>query len=129
MFDPASAIRHITLVLSQAGSLHEQPAGQAPPRRCDCCCDTGAAPMGSTPFECRDEAEGFLIVTSAADKGLVDIYGCWPLVLFPESALGWMRKDIGGKEVEEIATHGSNSADNLTWHTVTRAVGNRNSFT
>ncbi|KDL89096.1 hypothetical protein AE02_05295 [Klebsiella variicola] len=29
------------------------------------------AAIGSTPFERGDEAEGFLIVTAAADKGLV----------------------------------------------------------
>jgi putative SOS response-associated peptidase YedK len=30
--------------------------------------------IGSTPFECGDEAEEFLIVISAADKGMVDIH-------------------------------------------------------
>ena len=30
------------------------------------------AAIGSTPFERGDEAEGFLIVTAAADRGLVD---------------------------------------------------------
>lgn len=32
------------------------------------------AAIGSTPFERGDEAEGFLIVTAAADQGLVDIH-------------------------------------------------------
>ncbi len=41
------------------------------------------AAIGSTPFERGDEAEGFLIVTSAADKGLVDIHDRRPLVLVP----------------------------------------------
>ncbi|WP_256937878.1 SOS response-associated peptidase family protein, partial [Enterobacter chuandaensis] len=53
-----------------------------------------------------DEAEGFLIVTSAADKGLVDIHDRRPLVLSPEAAREWMRQDIGGKEAEEIAADG-----------------------
>lgn len=39
------------------------------------------AAIGSTPFERGDEAEGFLIVTAAADKGLVDIHGRRPRVL------------------------------------------------
>lgn len=63
------------------------------------------AALGSTTFERSDEAEVFLIVTSAADKDLVDIPECRPLVLSPESAREWMRQDIGGKEAEEIITH------------------------
>ncbi len=42
------------------------------------------AAIGSTPFERGDEAEGFLIVTSAADKGLVDIHDRRPLALTPK---------------------------------------------
>lgn len=61
------------------------------------------AAIGSTPFERGDDAEGFLIVTSSADKGLVDIHDRRPLVLSPEAAYEWMRQDIGGKEAEEIA--------------------------
>lgn len=44
------------------------------------------AAVGSMSFERDDEAEGFLIVTSAADKGLVDIHARCPLVLTPEAA-------------------------------------------
>ncbi len=50
------------------------------------------AAIGSTPFERGDDAEGFLIVTSAADKGLVDIHDRRPLVLSPEAARDWMRR-------------------------------------
>jgi putative SOS response-associated peptidase YedK len=51
-----------------------------------------------------DEAEGFLIVTAAADKGLVDIHDRRPLVLVPNAAREWMRQDVSGKEAEEIAS-------------------------
>lgn len=82
------------------------------------------AAIGSTPFERGDEAEGFLIVTTAADKGLVDIHVRRPLVLSPETAREWMRQDVGGKEAAEIAADGSVPADKFKWHAVTRAVGN-----
>lgn len=82
------------------------------------------AAIGSTPFERGDEAEGFLIVTSAADKGLVDIHDRRPLVLSPEAAREWMRQDVGGKEAEEIIADGTVPADKFIWHAVTRAVGN-----
>lgn len=82
------------------------------------------AAIGSVPFERGDEAEGFLIVTAAADKGLVDIHDRRPLTLSPEAAREWMKQDIGGKEATEIATDGSVSADHFTWYPVSRAVGN-----
>lgn len=82
------------------------------------------AAIGSTPFERGDDAEGFLIVTSAADKGLVDIHDRRPLVLSPGAAREWMRQDIGGKEAEDIAIDGTVPAEKFIWHAVTRAVGN-----
>ena len=82
------------------------------------------AAIGSTPFERGDEAEGFLIVTSAADKGPVDIHDRQPLVLSPEAAREWMRRDLGVKAAEEVIADGTVPADKFIWHAVTRAVGN-----
>lgn len=82
------------------------------------------AAIGSTPFKRGDEAEGFLIVTSAADKGLVDIHDRRPLVLSPEAAREWMRQDVGAQEAEEIVANGAVPAENFIWHAVSRAVGN-----
>ncbi len=82
------------------------------------------AAIGSIPFERGDDAEGFLIVTSAADKELVDIHDRRPLVLSPEAAREFIRQDIGGKEVGEIAADGAVPADKFIWHAVTRSVGN-----
>lgn len=82
------------------------------------------AAIGSVPFERCDEAEVFLIVTAAADQGLVDIHDRRPLVLVPEAAMEWIKQDIGGKEAEEIIADGALSSDHFTWHAVSRAVGN-----
>lgn len=82
------------------------------------------AAIGSIPFERGDEAEGFLIVTAAADQGLVDIHDRRPLVLSPEAAREWMRQDIGDKEASEIATRSCVPANQFTWHPVSRTVGN-----
>ncbi|HBK2930486.1 TPA: SOS response-associated peptidase family protein, partial [Escherichia coli] len=81
------------------------------------------AAIGSAPFERGDEAEGFLIVTAAADKGLVDIHDRRPLVLSPDAAREWMRQDVGGKEATEIIADSSTPANKFIWHAVTRAVG------
>ncbi len=61
------------------------------------------AAIGSTPFERGDSAEGFLLVTAAADRGLVDIHDRRPLVLAPEAAREWMRQEVTGAEAVEIA--------------------------
>ncbi|KAA0855202.1 SOS response-associated peptidase, partial [Enterobacter hormaechei] len=82
------------------------------------------AAIGSTPFERGDEAEGFLIVTSAADKGLVDNHDRRPLVLSPEAAREWMRLDAGGNKALEIASDGAVPTDKFNWHAVTRTVVN-----
>lgn len=82
------------------------------------------AAIGSTPFERGDEAEGFLIVTAAADKGLVDIHDRRPLVLSPEAAREWMRQDVGGKVAEKITYDGMVTEESFIWHAVSRDVGN-----
>lgn len=82
------------------------------------------AAIGSVPFERGNEAEGFLIVTAAADKGLVDIHDRRPLVLAPEAAREWMRQDVTGAQAVEIAGDGTISAHHFTWHPVSRVVGN-----
>ena len=63
-------------------------------------------------------------MTSAADKGLVDIHDRRPLVLSPESARKWMRQEVGGNEAEDIAADGTVPADKFIWYAVSRAVGN-----
>lgn len=82
------------------------------------------AAIGSTPFEREDENEGFLIVTTAADKRLVDIHDRQPLILTPDAARNWLTPDTSGKEAEELTCSGSVSADELIWHAVSKAVGN-----
>lgn len=81
------------------------------------------AAIGSTPFERGDEAEGFLILTTEADKGLVDMHDRRPVILTPDAALEWMRHDIGRKEAEEIVVDGPVPANKFMWHAVSRAVG------
>lgn len=69
------------------------------------------AAFGSTLFERGDEVEGFLILTSAAGRGLLDVHDRRPLFLSPEAARVWMRLDISGKKAEEIAADGSVPAE------------------
>ncbi|CAI0844595.1 SOS response-associated peptidase family protein [Serratia quinivorans] len=82
------------------------------------------AAIGKQPFDVGDEAEGFLIVTAAADKGLVDIHDRRPLVFTPEAALEWMDPETTGAQVSELALDAAVPADEFTWHPVTQSVGN-----
>lgn len=63
-----------------------------------------------------------LIVTAAADKGLVNIHDRRPLVQLPEAAREWIRQDVGGKEAAEIGADGVVPAEEFTWNAVTYAV-------
>jgi len=65
-----------------------------------------------------------LIVTAAADKGLVDIHDRRPLVFTPEAALEWMNPETTAAQASELALDTAVPSDEFTWHPVTRAVGN-----
>lgn len=82
------------------------------------------AAIGSPPFERGDNKEGFLIVTTAADNGLIDIHDRRPLVLSPEAATDWMQPDVSSDEAEVIAREHSVPAEEFVWYPVTPAVGN-----
>lgn len=82
------------------------------------------AAIGKQPFDSGDEAEGFLIVTAAADRGLVDIHDRRPLVFTPEAALEWMDPHTTSSQASVLANDASVPAEKFIWHLVTRAVGN-----
>lgn len=82
------------------------------------------AAIGKPPFENSNDQEGFLIVTAAADEGLLDIHDRRPLVYSPAAACKWLSENTTSKEAEDIAREGSLSAADFTWHPVSRAVGN-----
>lgn len=82
------------------------------------------AAIGKQPFDAGDEAEGFLIVTAAADKGLLNIHDRRPLVFAPEAALEWMNPETTAVQASELAHDAALSSDEFSWHPVTRSVGN-----
>ena len=82
------------------------------------------AAIGKPPFENGNDQEGFLIVTAAADEGLLDIHDRRPLVYSPAAARKWLSENTTSKEAEDIAREGSLCSEDFTWHPVSRAVGN-----
>lgn len=82
------------------------------------------AAIGKAPYDRPHEKEGFVIVTAASDKGMVDIHDRRPLVLTAEAALAWMSADTSPQHAEEIARDGALPEEAFSWHPVSRQVGN-----
>jgi len=68
------------------------------------------------------EGAGFVVVTAAADEGLVDVHDRRPLVFEPADALKWLDPETSPEAASELAFHSSAPADVFVWHPVTRAV-------
>ncbi len=69
------------------------------------------------------EDDGFVIVTAASDKGLLDIHDRRPLVMTREASLEWMSPDTLPERAVELAHDAAIPADEFEWHPVSKAVG------
>ncbi|MFJ4157841.1 SOS response-associated peptidase family protein [Pseudomonas sp. NPDC089752] len=72
----------------------------------------------------RDERDGFVIITAAADQGLVDIHDRKPLVLRPELAREWIDPATSPDRATAIMEYGCRPASEFRWYPVSKAVGN-----
>ena len=82
------------------------------------------AAIGKAPYDKQNEDEGFVIVTAASDKGLVDIHDRRPLVLSPSAVMEWLNPETSAKKAQDIADEHSLPAEEFTWHPVSKIVGN-----
>ncbi len=71
-----------------------------------------------------DDRDGFVIITAAADEGLVDIHDRKPLVLTPDLAREWLDPDTSTSQAAEIIQSGCRPATEFKWYPVKREVGN-----
>lgn len=71
-----------------------------------------------------DERSGFVIVTAAADEGLVDIHDRKPLVLDPELAREWIDPGTTTERLAEIVQTGCRPSTDFRWFPVRKEVGN-----
>ncbi|WP_345831011.1 SOS response-associated peptidase family protein [Erwinia sp. HDF1-3R] len=81
------------------------------------------AVIGKVPYDKQNESEGFVIVTAASDKGLVDIHDRRPLVLSTSAVLDWLNPETTSEEAQGIAKEQSIPSDEFTWHPVSKSVG------
>ena len=81
-----------------------------------------AAISNVRPDRENPEGSGFVIVTAAADAGMVDIHDRRPVVLAPEDACLWMDPDLPAEQAEHLARSMAVPAEEFTWHAVSKAV-------
>lgn len=69
-------------------------------------------------------ANGFTIVTAAADGGLLDVHDRRPIALDAADAAMWMNPDLQVDEAAHILNSLTVPAEAFTWHMVDKAIGN-----
>lgn len=76
------------------------------------------------PSLAQKERDGFVIITAAADQGLVDIHDRKPLVLPPEVAREWIDPKTSAERLAAIVETGCRPAGDFRWYPVGKQVGN-----
>ncbi|MDM5181908.1 SOS response-associated peptidase family protein [Massilia sp. DJPM01] len=82
-----------------------------------------AALVGHGDVESKT-ANGFTIVTAAADGGLLDVHDRRPIALDAADAAMWMKPDLPADEAAHILNSLAVPAEAFTWHMVDKAIGN-----
>lgn len=82
------------------------------------------AAIGKAPYDREHGKEGFVIVTAASDKGMVDIHDRRPLVLAADAVAEWLSPKTTPERAVEIAKQAALPEQAFAWHPVSQAVGN-----
>lgn len=82
------------------------------------------AAIGKQPYGKDHGKEGFVIVTSASNQGMVDIHDRRPLVIPPDAVREWLSPETAPERAEEIARDAALPEKAFTWHPVSKKVGN-----
>ncbi|WP_454872353.1 SOS response-associated peptidase [Paraburkholderia xenovorans] len=72
--------------------------------------------------EAQTEGMGMVIVTAAADTGLVDVHDRRPLAFAPDAARRWLDPALPLDELEQLARSAGLAAARFRWHRVSREV-------
>lgn len=81
-----------------------------------------AAITSTRPDRENPEGSGFVIVTAAADAGMVDVHDRRPVVLSPEDAQLWLDPELPAEQAEQLARSMTLPADDFIWYPVSRDV-------
>lgn len=81
------------------------------------------AALGRAPFNTVQGQEGFVILTSSSDQGMVDIHDRRPVILTPAGARDWLDQDVSEEEAREVINRSAIPESEFTWHRVGNQVG------
>lgn len=81
-----------------------------------------AAITSYRPGKEEHEGTGFVIVTAAADGGMVDVHDRRPVVFTAEDATLWMDNSLPAEQAEHLARSMSLPTESFTWHAVSKDV-------
>lgn len=81
------------------------------------------AAIGKAPYDKDHGHEGFVIITAASNKGMVDIHDRRPLVLSSDAVAEWLSPETTPERAEEIAQDAALPEKAFAWHPVDKAVG------
>ncbi|MGK3116295.1 SOS response-associated peptidase family protein [Candidatus Pantoea formicae] len=82
------------------------------------------AAIGKAPYDKDHRQEGFVIVTAASNKGMVDIHDRRPLALTADAVREWLSEETSPERAQEIAHDAALPEKDFAWHPVTTKVGN-----
>lgn len=74
-------------------------------------------------LEPRD-GDGFVVITSSSEAGMLDIHDRRPLVLSPECAAHWLDPELPPREAEELALEHGLCVEEFEWYPVAKDIGN-----
>ena len=83
-----------------------------------------AAITNFRPFTDQDKQVGMVIVTAAADGGMVDVHDRRPVVLAPEDARLWMDNTLPAEQADMLARNRSLPPESFEWYRVSTDVNN-----
>ena len=70
------------------------------------------------------EGDGFVIITTDSDQGMVDIHDRRPVVFAPDTAGNWLDPDLAADEAAVLMAQHRESVEAFDWYPVGREVGN-----
>ncbi|WP_293797670.1 SOS response-associated peptidase family protein [uncultured Pantoea sp.] len=82
------------------------------------------AAIGKAPYSKDHDKEGFVIVTSPSNRGMVDIHDRRPLVLTTDAVREWLSQETTPERAQEIAADAAVPEKDFSWHPVSKKVGN-----
>lgn len=83
-----------------------------------------AAISNFRPRTFQTKEVGFVIVTAAADAGLLDVHDRRPVVFDPQDARIWMDNSLPPEQAEQLARNRSLPPESFEWYRVSSDVNN-----